>query len=168
MGKYQIINEENIQMDINQNEDNIQNENLKKIYILIELMMNILNANTVHKLKFPINTSSSNLWKNKCIKERKNLILLNINESNNKNQEYLNYLLMKIIVDEYRTFNLFESNNFKELFRIFLNEFSIPCYNTIKQFYHEKVEIKIKEVIKDIQNFSLTMTCGLVLQKIII
>ena len=63
-----IINEENIQMDINQNEDNIQNENLKKIYILIELMMNILNANTVHKLKFPINTSSSNLWKNKCIK----------------------------------------------------------------------------------------------------
>ena len=91
---------------------------------------------------------------------------MNINESNNKNQEYLNYLLMKIIVDEYRTFNLFESNNFKELFRIFLNEFSIPCYNTIKQFYHEKVEIK--EVIKDIQNFSLTMTCGLVLQKIII
>ena len=73
---------------------------------------------------------------------------------------------MKIIVDENRTFHLFESNNFKELFRIFLNEFSIPCYNTIKQFYHEKV--KIKEVIKDIQNFSLTMTCGLVLQKIII
>jgi hypothetical protein len=60
--------------------------------------------------------------KHSCINDHKSLIVVDDSFEEKKIQNCLNYLLIKIIVNDDRTFNLFESEDFKMLFKIFLSE----------------------------------------------
>ena len=103
------------------------------------------------KLKFIKNSkNTSNLWKHGCLpiqKKEESTITQKY-----YNQSYLNQILLKIIVEDQRSITMFQSEAFKKFFKIFLQDFNNPCYNTLISCMQKNYDNVIKIIQKELES----------------
>jgi hypothetical protein len=143
-----------------ENDENDENESKREVFKYIERIddEHVQCNKCKKKLKFQKDcTNTGNLWKHKCLIQLKEIDEKKF--SNYYNQQYLNYSLLKIIVEDQRTFNLFSTESFKNFFHIFLKDFKIPVYNTIIALLEKNYKsciLKMKNEFEKIEFYSFS------------